>query len=561
MRSVPTHQSPAVSSRAIGCRSRRAAFTLIETVAATGIAGILLTGLASAVLVSLRANQMPDYVRNTLDASDVLADMADEARYAIYISERSDKLLQFTVPDMDEDGLDDVIRYEWSGTPGDPLERTFNFDSPITIVEDVQQFDLSYLLRSQDEQFTGLVDSSEVKFTEYAGDVAKTQRDVRFDQWLGQYFHPDDFTVTPLPANAVSWKVTKVTLENRESWPLWGRSWIQLREATGGKTPTSTIYQQRLLWEFTLSGWADRSYSFWNIPQMHRSQGMCLVVEWIGSGIPVSLRSDNAAGGALRSIDQGATFTYYSDQTLRYKVYGTYRTPGGTQTVTRKFVTGVRGSVQIGTSSRAALHTNVPLINMPESLGRFWKLDFDVDPTMTDADFDDTGDWVVRGGTSFDTNRLKTGVWDADESVLDTVPDCDFSELTTAIVRMRNTSIGGEGAVFEISADHAGAKRVRLKISVALQPDGTQTLTAWKKIDDVTWVTLDQVAGLSPAFVEVRMLIDPDTDTVAISYDGVELGAYDYLTFDEGTADRFATIYEDVSDAEFDFVSIRVSDP
>lgn len=97
----------------------RAAFTLLELTTALGISTILMVGIASAISIALQANQMPDLVRDTLDASDVIADIADEARYAIYITERSDKVLQFAVPDMDEDGIDDVIRYEWSGTIGD----------------------------------------------------------------------------------------------------------------------------------------------------------------------------------------------------------------------------------------------------------------------------------------------------------------------------------------------------------------------------------------------------------------------------------------------------------
>jgi len=546
------------------CRAsthQRSAFTLLELVAAIGISSILLVGLGSALTVVLRANQMPDVIRDRLDGSDALADMADEARYAIHVTERSDTVFQFAVPDMDEDGLDDVIRYEWSGLPGDPLTRTFNFGAPVSIAENVQSFELSYLLRQQDEQFTGLVDSSEVKFIEYAGDVAKSQRDVSYGQWLGQYFHPDDFSETPLPPDTTSWQVTKVTLDNRNSWPLWGRSWIQLREATGGKTPTSLIYRQRLLWEFTLGGWANRNYYFSNVPRMHPSQGMCLVVRWDAFGIPVSLTSDTAAGGLLRSTDQGATFTYDPAQTLRYKIHGTYRTPGGLHTVTRKFISGIRASLQVGSSVDSTLHSSFPLINMPESLSRFWKLDFDVDPTTTDADFDDGTDWAVRGGDIFDTDQLNFGVWHPDESVLETLPDYDFRSLTTVALRMRSTSVGGKGAVFEISADHSNGRRIPLKVYLSLQPDGTQTVTAEKRVNDSTWVTLDQVSGLSNDFIDVRLVINPDTNIVAVSYDGTELGAYDYLPFDQGTVDKLACIYEDVGDAEFDFVSIRVSKP
>lgn len=541
-------------------RSQKSAFTLLELVVALGISMFLLAGLSSAVLMSLRANQMPDDIRSTLDASDVLSDIADEARYAIYITERSDRVLQFAVPDMNEDGLDDVIRYEWSGVAGDPLVRTFNFDSPVNIAENVQDFDLSYLFRTQEEQFTGLLESNEEILTEYIGDIAKLEQDIAFDQWLGQMFHPDEFVVTPLPADTVSWRVTRVALENRNSAPSNGQALVQLREVTGGRTPTSKVYEQILFDESAISGWTNSNYLFNSAPYLHPTQGTCLVVEWIGPDVPVVLRTDTAAEGLLKSTDQGATFSYDSSQTLRYRMYGKYRIPGGTQSVTRQFVTGVRSTLQLGETA-STLNSSIPLINMPESLMRFWKLDFDIDPTTADVDFDDVPDWQIRNAGSFDTSQLNLGVWDADDSVLETRTSCDFDTLTTVIVRMRSTSIGGDGAVFEIEADHSGGDLVPLKVSLAIQPDNTQTLTAWKKTDDVTWVALDQVSGLSTDFIDIRMLIDPDSRTVAVSYDGAELGAYDYVTFSQSIPSLSARLYEDIGNAEFDFVSIRVSQP
>lgn len=523
-----------------------------------GISSILLAGLGSAVLVSLRANQVPDDIRNTLDASSVLADIADEARYAIFITEGTDHVLQIAVPDMNEDSLDDIIRYEWSGVAGDPLVRTFNFGAPVNVAENVQNFSLSYTLRTQEEQFTGLTESDEEVFSEYVGDISKIKRDITFGEWLGQHFHPDDFTITPLPADAVSWRVTNVTLENRDSAPSGGQSWVQLREATGSNTPTSKVYEQILLEESTLSGWAPRDYVFNNVPYLHPTQGACLVIEWLGPDVPVALRSDSAAGGLLRSTDQGATFSYDPTQTLRYRMKGKYRTPGGTQVVTRQFLTGIGTKLQLG-NTRSALQSSIPLMNMPESLSRFWKLDFDVDPTTVDVNFDGIADWQLRNAGSFDTGQLNLGIWDADSTVLETQSACDFDGLTTVVVRMRNTSVGGEGAVFEIDADHSGGDLIPLKVALALQPDGTQTLTAWKKTDNTTWAVLDQVTGLSAEFIDIRLLIEPDTNTVAISYDGAELGAYDYVTFSQSTPKLSASIYEDNSNAEFDFVSIRVS--
>jgi hypothetical protein len=63
-------------------------------------------------------------------------------------SERTANAVTFKVPDRTGDELPETIRYSWSGTAGDPLQIEYNGSAPATLVADVNQFDLSYSLRT-----------------------------------------------------------------------------------------------------------------------------------------------------------------------------------------------------------------------------------------------------------------------------------------------------------------------------------------------------------------------------------------------------------------------------
>jgi len=96
--------------------------------------------------------------------------------------------------------------------------------------------------------------------------------------------------------------------------------------------------------------------------------------------------------------------------------------------------------------------------------------------------------------------------------------------------------------------------------SLMLQTNGTQMLIIYTKTDASTSLPLRTITGLTNGFVRLRLVLDPDTDSVSISVNGSHKGTYAYAEFSYSGADRFASIFASGSDAEFDEVSIRVGD-
>jgi hypothetical protein len=124
----------------------RSGHTLIELVLAMTAATVLMAGLGSAVVVTsqaFRPESTPQYAKTSTDliAHDLLSDL----RLATGFSERTGRTAAFFVPDRDGDGMQEQLRYAWSGVGGDPLTLSVNGSTPILIVKDVRSFGLEYV--------------------------------------------------------------------------------------------------------------------------------------------------------------------------------------------------------------------------------------------------------------------------------------------------------------------------------------------------------------------------------------------------------------------------------
>jgi len=522
---------------------------------------ILIVGLGSVILIATRGSDLTGPTSDTIRASELAHELMDEIRYAIFITDRSANMIQFAVADRDADGEPEVIRYEWSGTPGDPLTRTYNHGTADTVAQDVYDFTLAYNVREKTEEFEGLVESNEGLLIQYTGSTDLEDFTITSSNWVGQYFHPNDFNPS-LPTDAASWRVTKVEFVAKRVWPVWGESSIQLRPATGDSKPTSTVLAEVPMPESSLS-WSHawETFTFSDVPVLSPNAGICLVIKRVWGGSVAKIRYDEGGGsGGVWTTNAGALWYFSNDNLLQYKVYGKYKTPGDTQTVTRRYLTGVDLSMQIGDSGYSKVNTGTNLLNTPELLSAFWKVDFDADPTTADADFDGSSDWTEESG-SFNPASLVGGVWQADQSdgvALSTLPDNDFTELTTVDIKCRNTSVGGLGANFWMHFDRTGGDYGEVYTSVALQTDGSQTARIYSG-DGVNDTLLVEVPDLSSDFVHIRLVTVPDSDVVAVWVNQIFRGSFDYFRFDNHSK-RYFIAQPSGSDAEFDYISVRVSD-
>lgn len=124
---------------------KRRAVTLIELLVSMTVMSVLMTGLASALVIASRAlpsDQSP--VSLTLDAQYASEQIAGELFCAQSFSEETPTAVTFTVADRDADTVAETIRYAWSGIAGDPLTRQYNGGAIVNVIENAYEFNLTY---------------------------------------------------------------------------------------------------------------------------------------------------------------------------------------------------------------------------------------------------------------------------------------------------------------------------------------------------------------------------------------------------------------------------------
>jgi prepilin-type N-terminal cleavage/methylation domain-containing protein len=534
----------------------RRGFTLAELVVALAVMSILMLGLASAILVASHA--LPDEQRPTsriVETAWVADQIVEELRSAIWIRERTDTSIELTVADRNSDGAAESIRYAWSGTEGEPLTRQYNGGSAVELLEDLYELELDYEIAQVDEQYPGPpVEGAETELSSHGtvyGDAKSFK--VEKDKWPGQYFEPT------LPVGTVCWRVTKAFAYMKSDGPENEVTAVQLRLPDENHLPIDTILEEYYLPETSLHDWYEwHEIPFSNVSNLSPDTGLCLVFKNAsGGGVSARVRYDDGGGsGGINTKDGGKSWSYFDSLARLYYVYGTASTPGPDQTATRDYVTGVRVMLQAGDNSATRIVTAAQTLNRPGLLSGRWQADFDTDPTL-DHNGDGQSDWLIRSGNPFDPATLIDGVWYMDQPDLDTVPDNDFTTLTTIEVRLRSTS-AGDTAILWSNVDFANGNFIPIIGAAALFPDGTQTAAVyagWPLGAPLAWVS-----GLPSDFVTLRLLIDPDLDTVNIKVNGTDKGTFTYTPYPPTTDPHSTTLTQWGSSAEFDYASVRVSE-
>ena len=141
----------------------RLGFTLIELVVGLVISTVLVVALGSAVVITSKAipdSQSPE--KTVLDTTRLLPDITQELRYALRVFDRTSTAVKFTVADRDGDTKQETIRYEWSGTVGDPLTRQYNGGTISNVAENLHEFELLYETEMVTETIEFEVESTEV---------------------------------------------------------------------------------------------------------------------------------------------------------------------------------------------------------------------------------------------------------------------------------------------------------------------------------------------------------------------------------------------------------------
>lgn len=364
----------------------RRGFTLVELLLSMSVATVLMAGLASAMVLASRAIPDPQSpLSSTVTAYHLAEEIASELYTARTFTERSPTVVDFTVADRDDDNTPETIRYEWTGTPGDPLTRQYNGGSIVSIAENVHEFDLTYLTRSttETETVTTITTVDEAildSFEGWSGIPSPSLGNVAVssDIWAAEFFNltalPDD--VSKLTITRVDFQIRQGTLGDA------GTISVAIHRTVGGgnpepaKNPSGTPVTRSAAFLPSSFGWM--GFTFADVTINNPNKEYVIVVKGsdpAGGDAEVLLYSDGSApkddSEAMWTTDGGKGWdpkkTTRDDNDFPFRVYGSYETTSVDEVeITRKFLQSVGITLRIGPQASTRVNTAVEVLNHPE---------------------------------------------------------------------------------------------------------------------------------------------------------------------------------------------------
>jgi hypothetical protein len=303
----------------------------------------------------------PTAANRRAKTADLVNQISDELRYATIILQQTPQILEFVVADRNSDGTAEKIRYEWSGTAGDPLRKTINGGTAVDVLPSVNSFIVTLEQKPKTTTFTTTTDSAETILLANTSVVAGTYRDIDISNFSGCQINPTYFP--SIPANVLSWNLTKIDIHGKQTAVVNETLTIQLRP-TGDPldSPTSNVLGQVNIAESSLTNGDGFNTITFSSPVRDLTFNrlyQLVFTQLSGTGKAARLTiNDSTPTGVFETYDAGASWQYMTTRQMYGRIYGTYTTPGPSYNLTRNYVSYVRLALQAGTQSHSRVETS-----------------------------------------------------------------------------------------------------------------------------------------------------------------------------------------------------------
>lgn len=350
---------------------RRSGFSLVEISVGLIATSILMAGMTGSLFLATQANRTDlGAFRHSNAGCAALDEMTRELSYSTAIrSVVPSRRIEFEVRDRTNDGVNDVILYEWNGDAGSSLRRVFNGGPATSVISGLQDFYLTpiYVNRTVPEVGSVTLKSGEMAWWSLSNANDENAFSIAAGEGTGTDHLPT------FPEGAISWTVSRVELKcNRSGASADGVVKLRIWSADSNRKPGVKLAEQTVN-ETSLPSTASWvSFDISPVGTLFPTQRCCVTVQYAGgTGTAMQVRYENlpslgsmASTWKLTTSNGGNSWSQEWDDKLLIRFYGTYDYPGeGLVDVVKTELQEVVIEAQGGTSADSRTRTSARVRN------------------------------------------------------------------------------------------------------------------------------------------------------------------------------------------------------
>jgi hypothetical protein len=268
--------------------------------------------------------------------------------------------VEVEVADRNQDGVNEVIRYEWPGAPGASVVRVYN-NEPVSLNVPVDTFALTYsTVATQTASADTVADQPEASVGAWSAGAVYLPRTVDTNKAVAQHFVPT------LPAGARSWTITKFRFLAQSDLTATGSTEVQIRTVDYDGFPTNTVLARATVPENSMAvTFGFKTVTFTGCPPLAPGQEVAFVL-WCVSGCPSMTIGYYALAGPRNppmSIN-GPSWSALASGVIPHEVWAK-TTVATTNLTSAKRVERIVAEATVAGSS-SPLRVSFPLHNRPE---------------------------------------------------------------------------------------------------------------------------------------------------------------------------------------------------
>ena len=490
-----------------------------------------MVSLGSALNIATRSLRPDAAAAVSLDSGRSLRMIQEDLRFATRIIDRGPRSVRMLTTDADRSGKGDIVLYSWSGTVGDNLMRSVNGSTAVPICEDVTDFNMAFSTRGETQWIPKpSAPTSEALFHQQTSTSSLDWQYVDSSNAYGQLISPSLFLSTAKPGANDEWQITRVEFYAARLYSWGGSSYrFELDRATDDGLPT----HDALYTEFrdpniisSSGGWT--SISMTGLPWLDATQNVAMKFTYQSgfNQLVLPIRESTTVNGYLGTDESTTQWLRPAGQrSLVYRVYGRIRSKSHEDQTepARRFQTAelrLAASALGGTPMYAAAE----FLNKPLDATVLADTDFASNSITDDSNFDGVADWALSVTGSGNSSAVAGGLWTATNQAIQLSSLIPAGVQTEIEVSGRDTtSSTGSVMIRAAGLQSTGGNSVSILVTLTLQSNGTQTLILYEETSTNTFVKSDQFTMLNSSRQNIRLVLNPVRESVAVWANGVLL--------------------------------------